>query len=146
MAISEAVPAAAVGDLRGRGLHIALWVGQVLLAFVFCLAGVMHATMPDDQFAQTLAWTGTVPMGLVRYIGVVELAAAVGLLVPAVTRIKPVLTAWAAAGLALLMLYASLLHVSRGEVRALGTTVILGALAAFVARGRFEKAPIAPRA
>jgi len=82
----------------------------------------------------------------VRFIGVVEVLGALGVVVPAATRIKPSLTPLAALGLTTVMVLASLTHLARGEVQMLPITIVLATLAAFVAWGRFRKAPIAPRA
>jgi putative oxidoreductase len=90
-------------------------------------------------------WVNSVPEGLVRFIGASELAGALGLLLPALTRIKPGLTALAAVGLATVMLLAALFHLSRGEGGALVPNFVLAGLAVFIAWGRTKKAPIAPR-
>jgi hypothetical protein len=128
----------------GKGLHIGLWVAQVLLAVGFGMAGLMKTTTPIDQLAQKMPWVADLPH-LVRFIGLSELAAALGLVLPAATRIKPALTALAAAGLVVVMVLAAAFHVSRGELGALPVNFVLGGLAAFVAWGRWQKAPIAPR-
>jgi putative oxidoreductase len=130
----------------GRGLRIALWVVQVLLALNFGLAGVMKSSAPIAELAQRMAWAGVLPEPLVRFIGVSELLGAIGLILPAATRIKPGLTPLAAAALLLVMVLAALFHISRGELSALPINATLGALAAFVAWGRWKRAPIAPRA
>jgi putative oxidoreductase len=129
-----------------KALHIALWVAQVLLAVAFGMAGVMKAILPMPQLIETMVWPGAVSPGLVRFIGVAELAAAIGLVLPAATRIKPILTPLAAIGLVLVMIAAAGFHFMRGELQALPINATLGALAAFVAWGRLRKAPIAPRA
>ena len=101
-----------------KALHVALWVAQILLAAAFGMAGVMKTTRPIAELAQMMVWPGALPPGLVRFIGASELAGALGLILPAVTRIKPGLTPLAAAGLALVMLLACVFHLSRGEVGA----------------------------
>jgi hypothetical protein len=126
-------------------LTFSLWLVQVLLAAAFAMAGIMKTTMPMAQLAQKLAWTGTVPPLLVRFIGGCELAGALGLIVPAILRIKPILTPLAAAGLLLVMALATAFHISRGQYGALPITVFFGLLAAFVAWGRLHPAPIQPR-
>jgi putative oxidoreductase len=140
-AVSVAAPAAAV-----KGLHIALWVVQVVLALMFGMAGVMKATTPIPELAQQLPWADQVPAALVRFIGISELTAAIGLILPAATRIKPGLTALAGVGLVIIMVLASIFHASRGEYSAIAINTVLGSLAAFVAWGRGKRAPIAPRA
>jgi putative oxidoreductase len=126
-------------------MNIALWVVQVLLAVAFGMAGVMKTTRPIAELAQAMVWPGDVPAALVRFIGTAELLGAIGLLVPVLARIKPVLTPVAAGGLAMIMLLATAFHFTRGEYFALPMTLTLRALAAFVAWGRLHGAPIAAR-
>jgi predicted tellurium resistance membrane protein TerC len=128
-----------------KGLHIGLWVAQVLLAVAFGMAGAMKTFTPLDELAQTLPWVAESGAGLVRFIGVSELAGALGFILPAATRIKPSLTALAALGLVVVMVLAAGFHVMRGEAQALPVNLVLGGLAAFVAWGRWKKQPIAPR-
>lgn len=128
-----------------KGLRIALWVAQVLLAALFGMAGLMKSTAPIESLAEQMAWVSRHSAGLVRFIGVSELLGAIGLIVPALTRIKPVLTPVAAAALVLVMGLAAGEHLLNAEPGAL-FNLIVGGLAAFVAWGRFLKAPIAPRA
>jgi len=67
------------------------------------------------------------------------------MLLPALTRIKPILTPLAGVGLAVVMVLAAGFHVMRGELSALPINLAFGGLAAFVAWGRLQKAPISPR-
>ena len=130
---------------RRRLLGAALWTAQVLLAALFGMAGTMKLTTPLAQLAAKLPWTAEVPALLVRFIGAAELAGALGLLLPALTRIRPRLTPWAAVGLATIMLLASLFHLARGEASVIGMNFAFGAVALFVAWGRFRKLQIASR-
>jgi uncharacterized membrane protein YphA (DoxX/SURF4 family) len=126
-------------------LHIALWIVQVLLALAFGMAGFMKLTAPVAELAQKMIWPGAVPPALVRFIGASELLGAIGLVLPAATRIRPGLTALAGAGLTLVMVLAAVFHLSRGEAKMLPINLVIGGLAAFVAWGRARRAPIAPR-
>ncbi len=128
-----------------KGFHIALWVVQVLLALAFGMAGIMKATTPLAELAAKMPWVNTVPSSMVRFIGTSEFLGAVGLILPSVTRVKPNLTPIAGGGLVLVMILASVFHITRGEMGALPVNVVLGGLAAFVAWGRTKKAPIAPK-
>lgn len=130
---------------RPKALHAGLWIVQALLAANYGIAGVMKSTMPIADLAHKLVWPGALPVPLVRFIGLAELAAALGLILPSVTRIKPVLTPIAAGGLTVIMLLATAFHISRGEIQALPVTLTFAAFAAFVAWGRGKKAPIAAR-
>jgi len=125
-----------------RTLHIILWVVQILLAAMFGMAGFMKSTMPISALAQKLVWVGSTPVILVRFIGLSELAAAIGLILPAALRILPGLTPLAATGLLAIMILAVPFHIQRGEANLLGAPIVLGALAAFVAWGRLRAAPI----
>jgi putative oxidoreductase len=121
-------------------MNIALWIVQLLLAAMFGMAGFLKTTTPIDQLAAMMQWPGAVPPALVRFIGIAEFTAAIGLLLPALSRIKPWLTPFAASGLLTIIF-----HITRGELSILPMNGILGALAAFVAWGRFVRAPIAER-
>ena len=127
-------------------MRIALWSLQALLALAFLGAGLAKLTQPMDALlASGMTFVEHMPEGLVRFIGVSEVAGALGLVLPAATRIQPRLTPIAAGALALVMVLAVLTHVALGEWAALGAPIVLGGLAAFVAWGRWVKAPIAPR-
>ena len=128
-----------------KALHITLWVVQILLALAFGMAGFMKLTTPIPQLAaQGMTYVNSFGEGMVRFIGISEILGAIGLILPAALRIKPVLTPVAAVGLAIVMVLAFGYHVSNNEP--FTPTIVLFALAAFVAWGRFKKAPIRPKA
>jgi uncharacterized membrane protein len=145
LALPTTLPAAAAAARPSRALSVTLWAVQLLLAALFLLVGYTHALAPIEVAIQRAPWAASLPVALVRFIGVVELAGALGLLLPAATRIRPMLTPLAAAGLATIMLLAIPFHLSRGEGNAVAINVVLGALAALVALGRARWAPIATR-
>ncbi len=118
-------------------MNIALWIVAVLLAGVFLMAGAMKATRPKEKLAPSLPWVEDFSAGTVRFIGVVEVLGAIGLILPAALGIVPILTPLAAAGLAITMVLAAIVHVRRGETRNIGVNVVLFALAVFVAVMRF---------
>ena len=88
-----------------RTLSIGLWTLQVLLAALFLMTGSMKAFMPAD----VLAAQTPLPIALVRFIGLCELAGALGLVLLGLLRIAPSLTPLAAAGLVVLMVGATIL-------------------------------------
>ena len=133
-----------VADKPARGLSIALWIAQILLALVFGFAGTMKLFTPIAELAKHAAWIKDSAF-LIRFIGTSELAGGLGMLLPSLTRIKPKLTSLAAVGLFVIMVLATGFHLMRGEAKFTPMTLALGALAAFVAWGRFRKAPIAER-
>lgn len=126
-------------------MKIALWIVQSLLAFAFVMAGSMKAFTPYDQLAAQMPWVTAVPAWLPKFIGIAEMAGAAGLILPALTRIKPTLTPLAAGSLATVMLLAAGMHAVRGELGMLGPNLVLMSLALFVAWGRTKKAPIEAR-
>lgn len=127
---------------KNKAIHITLWVAQVLLAVMFIMAGVMKASQHIETLSESLPWVTSVPVGLVRFIGVSELLGGLGLLLPSLFRFKPFLTVWAAIGLAVVMVLAAIFHVSRGEFSAIGMNVVMMAIFLFIAWGRSKKAPI----
>jgi putative oxidoreductase len=126
---------------KSKALHISLWVAQVLLALAFGMAGFMKVSMPISELAaKGMGFVNHTSEGLVRFIGTVELLGALGLILPAAMRIKPILTPIAAIGIAVIMLLSIKEHVTQNEP--VVANIILLLLAAFVAWGRFKKAPI----
>ena len=125
---------------RGVGLSVALWTAQVLLAAGFIMSGGMKLLSPE-QVAHMLS----IPQPLVLFIGTSELLGAIGLILPSLLRIQPRLTVYAAWGLVLVMLLATIFHLSRGEFDRAPMTGILGLLAAFVSVGRSKWRPIMSR-
>lgn len=123
-------------------MDIALWVVQVLLALVFGMSGMMKATRPVDQLAKMLPWVNDFSAQTVRGIGILEVLAAIGLILPALTRILPVLTPLAAVGLVLTMIGAMIVHGRRKEYPGIAVNLVLLALAVFVAYGRFVVLPL----
>lgn len=129
----------------GKAIRFALWTVQVVLALMFGWTGVLKVSRPMGELAVLLPWSDAVPELLVRFIGLCEVSAALGLVLPSVTRIRPKLTPLAATGLLTLMVLAATFHLTRGEYPAMGVNAVLAAQALFVAWGRHRKAPIRPR-
>ena len=130
-------PAAAAGR-SARVLGAASWLAQLLLAAAFLLVGYTHAFSPIAVAIARAPWAASLPVPLVRFLGVVELAGALGVILPAATRIQPRLTPLAAAGLATIMLLAMPFHLMRGEMKEIAINLVLGAVAAFVAWARMR--------
>lgn len=128
-----------------KGWHIALWVVQVLLAFAFLAAGLIKLTSPYEELGKQMAWVTHMPPAIVKLIGAIEFSGALGLILPAATRILPILTPIAGLGLVLDMTGAAFTHLSIGEPQLVVANAVLGGLAALIAWGRFRKAPIEAR-
>lgn len=127
-------------------LNIALWVVQVLLALAFGAAGLMKISQPYEALGAMMAWVNTSPEWLVRFIGAAEVAGALGVILPAATRILPLLTPLAALGFAVIQVLAIGVHANLGETaNSLPVNLILLALSLFVVWGRWKAAPVSSR-
>jgi uncharacterized membrane protein len=118
-------------------MNVFLWILQAVLALMFAMAGVQKATQPKDKLVTRLPWVADFSQGTVRFIGIAELAGALGLILPAATGIAPVLTPLAAAGLAVIMVLAAITHARRKEPGAIAFNAVLFVVAAVIAWGRF---------
>jgi hypothetical protein len=123
-------------------LNIALWILQVVLAAAYVAHGWLMVSPPAELVAMINAQLG---VGLRLFIGVAELLAAVGLILPALTRILPWLTALAAAGLMIVMGSATVLHIVRGESQSAIIAAVLFVLVTTVAYMRWKVQPITAR-
>jgi len=126
---------------RGPALNYALWTTQVLLAALFLFSGVMKFVMPVAEMTKQ----SSLPGWFFWFIGVCEILGGIGLILPSLLRIKPGLTPLAAAGLAIIMIGATVITAPGGVKTALVPFVAL-LLSAFVAYGRWRLWPIAPKA
>lgn len=123
-------------------MESALWIVQVLLAVGFLAAGMTKVSQPKEKLAPQMPWVEDFPAAQVRLIGALELLAAIGLIVPAATRILPWLTPLAATGLVLVMIGAIVTHLRRKESPQAAMNVALLVLAAFIVVGRFALDPL----
>jgi uncharacterized membrane protein YphA (DoxX/SURF4 family) len=124
-------------------MNTALWIVQILLALVFGLAGFMKLTQPYEKLAENMGYVKDFSPNTIKLIGLVEILGAIGLILPALTGILTFLTTLAAAGLALDMIGALYTHYRRHEYMPfMAINLVLGALAAFVAYGRFVTVPL----
>jgi uncharacterized membrane protein len=116
-------------------MNIALWVSQGILAFVFITAGGMKL-LAYQKYRAMLEKTAPTSLthGQITFLGIAELAGAIGVVLPAALKVAPWLTGCAAAGLALVMLSATIFHIRRREPPI--TTAVLFLVAAFVVVGR----------
>jgi putative oxidoreductase len=123
-------------------MNMVLWILQVLLAAFFLWHGWLYVAPPAELVEMMNSFLAP---GFRIFIGVAELLAAAGLILPSVTRILPGLTPLAAAGLMMVVGSATVFHLSRGEIGSAITTAVLLVLVTFVAYMRWKVQPIAPR-
>ena len=129
------------GTKSGKGINVVLWVIQTLLALLFLFSGGVKLAMPIEPMAKQAAMSGT----FLRFIGVMEVLGAIGLILPGILRIRTFLTPLAAAGLVIIMIGATVVMFRmNGAVQAL-TPAVVGVLAAFAAYGRWGLVPLRDR-
>ncbi len=118
-------------------MNVALWIVQGLLAALFLLAGGAKLVMSADQMAGPVA----LPVWFLRFIGVAEVLGALGLVLPGLLRVRPLLTPLAAAGLVIIMIGATVVMWAGGMVAVALMNLVVALLAAFVAYGRSRLTP-----
>jgi len=123
-------------------MNVLLWVLQVLLALVFIAHGLLLLMPPPEIAAQMVM---SLPRAFWVFLGVAEIAAAIGLTLPGLARVKPWLVAWAAGGIMIVMISATGYHIVRGEISSAAVTFVLLLMATFVAYMRLRVMPIAAR-
>lgn len=109
-----------------------LWIAQGVLAALFLFAGGMKLAMP----AAALAAQSHLPGAFMKFIGLAETLGALGLVLPGIFHIRERLTPLAAAGLVIIMVGAVVTTIVQGQGPAAVVPALVGALAAYVARGR----------
>jgi hypothetical protein len=121
-------------------MNLALWIVAGLLAAAYFVGGGVKMIMPKDKFASLSSnskWAEEFTPGTFKVIGVIEALGAVGLILPAVLGIAPILVPIAASGMALYMSGAATTRLRRREYPAMVGDLAFLALCAFVAWGRF---------
>ncbi len=123
-----------------RTLNVILWTIQVLLALFFAGAsGAPKFFLPDELLAMPIV----LPRAFLVFIGTAEVLGALGLILPGMTRVRPGLTPLAAAGLVLVTICAAVYQVLGNQPANAVFALVIGAVAAFVAYGRWRLAPLA---
>ncbi len=117
-------------------MNTALWIVQTILGTVMLVLGLMKTFLPVERLNK-FAWTTRSSNGFTRFVGISELLIGLGLILPQLTGILPILTSLAALALCIIMALAVAEHVRHKEKNEIGKNVIIMLLAAFVAVGRF---------
>jgi uncharacterized membrane protein YphA (DoxX/SURF4 family) len=118
-------------------MTVALWIVQGLLALLFLFAGVSKLIMTVEEMTKDVP----LPGAFLRFIAVAEILGAIGLILPSLLRIKPGLTPLSAAGLAVIMIGATVITLTYMGVGMALVPLVVGLLAVFVAYGRWRLAP-----
>ena len=119
-------------------MNVTLWIIASVLAVAFVAAGAMKLAQPREKLVTSgMAWAGDFSPGAVKGIGALEVLGGLGLVLPAAVNVAPILVAWAALGLVVVMLGAAVTHLRRKEAQMIPVNLVLLVLAAVVAWGRF---------
>jgi uncharacterized membrane protein YphA (DoxX/SURF4 family) len=119
-------------------MNLALWIAASVLATVFAGSGLMKQFVPKEKLVTSgQGWAEDFSPTNIRLIGLAEILGAIGVVLPAVVHIAPILVPLAATGLVLVMVGAATVHARRKEAVNIAVNVVLIALAVFVAWGRF---------
>jgi hypothetical protein len=124
--------------MKEHPMNIALWITQMLLVLVFGYSALIKGTQSTER-AVELGMTGVVNVRLpvMRFIAYCELFGMIGLIVPYVTGVLPILTPLAALGLGMIMVLAARIHLGLGEPGTAVGNMVLLAMCLFVAWGRW---------
>lgn len=119
-------------------MNVVLWILQSLLALAFLASGLTKLSRPQEQLKDRMEWVTHTTATNVKLIGAAEALGGIGLIVPAATKIAPILTPIAATGLAIIMLGAVIVHVRLGDkINLILPSAVLLVLSVVVAWGRF---------
>lgn len=119
-------------------MNIALWIVQGFAAFMVMMAGGMKLMQTKEKLAEQMDWVNDFSQGQIRAIGILEVFGGLGLVLPWLTGILPILTPLAAVGIGLIQMGAFFTHSRRNEIVPMGLmNLMLIAMVAFVAIGRF---------
>src|SRR5262245_29211821 len=121
-------------------MNIALWVIQVLLALLYLMAGGTKLVMPPEAMTPPPGGM-SLPVAFLRFIGVMEILGAIGLILPGLLRIRTELTPLAASGLVIIMIGAVAVSIGAGLNYAL-LPALAGLLALTVAYARWRVVPL----
>lgn len=121
-----------------------LWILQIVFGVYFLYVGIIHFTVPDG-LPGPIEWMYDLSDGVHVVAGTAEILGGLGLILPGLTRIQPRLIPLAAAGLVVVMIGAVIWHLGRDEVSSLVQNIVIAAILAYVAYGRFKLEPIEAR-
>ena len=123
-------------------MNIFLWILQVLLAAQFLQHGVIML-FPPAEYVEVM--NATLGIGLRYFIGIAELLAVVGLILPGVLRIYTRMLLLTLVGLMIVTGSATVYHSFRGETSSATYTIVLFIIIAFVGYMRWKVKPILSR-
>lgn len=124
-----------------KRINVAIWTVQVLLGCLFLFAGGAKLVLPIAEMTKQFP----LPGAFLRFLGVVELAGALGLILPSLLRVRPYLTPLAAGGLIIVMSGATAISMAGGTIVPAIPPFVVGCLAGLVLYARTRVVPIRER-
>lgn len=122
-------------------MNIALWIVAGVFGIAYVAGGIVKLTMPYEKYAAKLGWPKDFTPGNVRFMGVVEVLGGIGLVLPGLVGVAPILVPVAASCMALYMAGAITERLRRGEYKELLGDLLFLAAMLFIAWGRFAIEP-----
>ncbi|MBT2622799.1 DoxX family protein [Chryseobacterium sp. ISL-6] len=116
-------------------LNISLWTVQIFLSTSLIWASSMKLFQPIDELSKMWPWTAA-NRGLVIITGIFDATAAIGLVFPNLINPKTRFTIYAAYGVILLMISASIFHISRGEISQIGINIFFLLISIYIVWGK----------
>jgi len=119
-------------------MNITLWIFQAILAIMFCFSGIMILTQPKEKLAPKMPFLNDYSAPMVKLVAFAHIFGAIGLILPLLLNIIPILTPVAASGLVLVMLLAAAYNKNRGDFKSVIVDLIILLLFLFIAVSRFK--------
>ena len=130
-------------NIHTKALNISLWLAQAFIAFAFIAIGYIKFSTPIIELSKNITWAADFPVAFVRSIGLIDIAGGIGILFPALLRIKPKLSVLAALCCCILQVCAITFHFSRGEQALTTGNFVFLVTCLFILWGRTKKLPFA---
>ena len=118
-----------------------IWIFQGLMSVLFIFHGIAMFNPPaavQESVVKKMGYS----LPFLKIIGTLEVLGGLGLILPALTRVMPLLVPLAALGLVIIMIGAAVSHARHGEDKQAVATAVVTLLVAFVGIGRFWLSPI----
>lgn len=126
-------------------MNLTLWIIAGALAAGFLAGGLSLTLLPRERYrtlGPSQCWVDDFSDRHLKAIGTIKIIGSLGLVIPAVLGVVPVLTPIAACGLVLFMAGAGTTRFRRSEWKLLAGDLVFLSLFAFLALGRFELHPL----
>jgi len=118
-------------------MNTLLWILQSIVAAAFLYSGIQKSIYSEQKLIAS-GQTGVegLPIALTRFIGISEILGTIGIILPWLLHILPVLTPISAICFAVIMIPAARIHYKRHEPKNVFNNCILFFICMFIAYGR----------